>query len=365
MARRSVSVFNLSFLDIMSCGFGAVILVFMIISAQVSVRADKEHVELLGATNRLEEEILNGRKNMVRLLTQVDQRKQRMSNLQEEAKRLQAEIEELKDQLGELDDVSLAARMSVEQLESDIERLEEAKKRLLSEMEAQADSSGGRVRTYVGDGNRQYLTGMKMDGKRILILVDASASMLGRTYTNAIIYRNLSDDQKLRTPKWRSAIDAVDWITTRIPKTSEFQLMAFNTMPWSVVDGSNGKWTKVTDGDKLSAAINRLRTTVPQSGTSLYNVFDAIHNMDRKPDNIYLLTDGLPTQGKNRPANEKKIMPDSRLKFFRQAADRLPGGIPVNILLYPMDGDPDAAGYFWRLAIDTRGSFMTPSRDWP
>jgi hypothetical protein len=30
-----------------------------------------------------------------------------------------------------------------------------------------------------------------------------------------------------------------------------------------------------------------------------------------------------------------------------------------------MDGDPDAAGYFWRLAIDSDGSFMTPSSDWP
>ena len=365
MARRAVSVFNLSFLDIMSCGFGAVILVFMIISAQVSVRADKENIELLGETNRLEEEILDGRKNRVRAQTQVDQRQQRMSNLQEEARRLQAMIDELKEQLGEMDDISLASRMSVEQLESDIDRLEEAKERLLSEMEAQADSSGGRVRTYVGEGNRQYLTGMKMGGKRILILVDASASMLGRTYTNAIIYRNLSDDQKLRTPKWRNAIDAVDWITTRIPKASEFQVMAFNTSPWSVVDGSNGKWTPAADGEKLSAAINRLRTTVPQSGTSLYNVFDAINSMDPKPDNIYLLTDGLPTQGKDRPAKEIKIKPDRRVKFFGQAKERLPGGIPVNILLYPMDGDPDAAGHFWRLAIDTRGSFMTPSRDWP
>jgi hypothetical protein len=364
MARRPVSVFNLSFLDIMSCGFGAVILVYMIISAQVSVRGDKQNSELLGETNRLEEEILDGRKNLVRLNTQVDERRMRMTNLEDEAKRLQAMIEELKEQLGELDDTSLAERLSVEELEADIERLEEAKDRLLSEIKAQ-DGSGNRVRTFVGQGNRQYLTGMKMDGKRILILVDASASMLGRTYINAIVYRNMPDDQKLCTPKWRSAIDAVDWITTRLPKESEFQIMAFNTSPWSVLAGSGGKWVKVGDGAKLTAAIKRLRTTVPQSGTSLYNAFDVINKMERTPDNIYLLTDGLPTQGKNPPGSEQLIKPASRLKFFAQAMDRLPGGIPVNVLLYPMDGDPDAAGYLWRLAIDTRGSFMTPSQDWP
>jgi hypothetical protein len=287
-----------------------------------------------------------------------------MSNLEDEAKRLQEMIEELKEKLGELDDTSLAERMSVEQLEADIERLEEAKDRLLSEIKAQ-EGAGNRVRTFVGRGNRQYLTGMKMDGKRILILVDASASMLGRTYVNAIIYRNMPDEMKLRTPKWRSAIDAVDWITTRMPKESEFQIMAFNTSPWSVISGSGGKWAKVGDGDKLTAAINRLRTTVPESGTSLYNAFDVINKMERKPDNIYLLTDGLPTQGRDAPGSETFVKPNSRLKFFSQAMDRLPGGIPVNILLYPMDGDPDAAGHFWRMAIDTRGSFMTPSQDWP
>jgi hypothetical protein len=365
MARRPVNIFNLSFLDIMSCGFGAVILVFMIISAQVSVRADKQNIELLGETNRIEEEVLDGRKNLVRLRTKVDERRQRMSNLEIEAKRLQAMIDELKEKLSELDEASLASMQSVDQLQADIDRLEEAKKRLLSEIQEQGAGAGKSVRTYVGEGNRQYLTGMKMDGKRILILVDASASMLGRTYINAIVYRNMSESQKLRTPKWRSVIDAVDWITARMPKESKFQIMAFNTQPWSVVDAPNGTWVPVEDGEKLTGAVNRLRVTAPQSGTSLYNVFNAIRAMEQPPDNIYLLTDGLPTQGKSSPSSEKLVRPENRLKFFMQAVDRLPGNIPVNVLLYPMDGDPDAAGYFWRLAIDSRGSFMTPSRDWP
>jgi len=364
MARKRISVFNLSFLDIMSCGFGAVVLVFMIISAQVSVRADAESTELLGETNRLEEEVLDGRKNLVRLQTQVDSRKDRMSDIEEELLRLQAMIADLRDELSTLDQTSLASQQSVEELQSDIERLEEAKERLLAESQAGEDS-GGRVRAYVGEGNRQYLTGMKMDGKRILILIDASASMLGRTYINAIVYRNMPDIQKLRTPKWRSAIDAVDWITARIPQNSEFQLLAFNTKTWPVVDGPGDGWMPAGDGKQLDAAVDRLRTTVPDSGTSLYNAFDYIKSMERKPDNIYLITDGLPTQGKSAPSDERMVRPQNRIKFFADALDRLPGKIPVNVMLYPMDGDPEAAGYLWRLAINTRGSFMTPSSDWP
>jgi len=43
----------------------------------------------------------------------------------------------------------------------------------------------------------------------------------------------------------------------------------------------------------------------------------------------------------------------------------LPTRIPVNIILYHMEGDPDAASAYWRLAMVTRGSFFSPSRDWP
>jgi hypothetical protein len=34
-------------------------------------------------------------------------------------------------------------------------------------------------------------------------------------------------------------------------------------------------------------------------------------------------------------------------------------------MLLPMDGDPDAAGYFWELAVASGGSLLTPARDWP
>jgi len=364
MARKKFTTFNLSFLDIMSCGFGAVILFYMIISAQVSVRADTENVALLGESNRLEDEVLAGRKDMVRLQTRVDESLQRMSSLEIDEQRLQAKIDDLKAKLSELDKTSLAANLSVEQLQSDIERLEEAKQRLLTETAA-GDSQGGQVRSYTGEGNRQYLTGMKMGGKRILILVDASASMLGRTYVNAILYRNMPVSMKLRTPKWRGVIDAVDWLTARVPPDSDFQVLAFNTRAWSVVDGSGGKWVPAGDGVELTAAVKRLRTTVPESGTSFYNVFNAVAAMDPKPDNIYLLTDGLPTQGKSAPQEEKLVKPKDRLQYYAKSLGQLPPNIPVNVLLYPMDGDPDAAGYLWRLAIDTGGSFMTPSSDWP
>jgi len=37
----------------------------------------------------------------------------------------------------------------------------------------------------------------------------------------------------------------------------------------------------------------------------------------------------------------------------------------VNIILYPMEGDPLAADAYWRLAKKTKGAFFCPSRNWP
>ena len=76
MARRQFNVFNLSFLDIMACGLGAVVLFFMIISAQVSFRADQADIKLVSDTFRLEEKVLDGIKNLVRLRTIFEKKKQ-------------------------------------------------------------------------------------------------------------------------------------------------------------------------------------------------------------------------------------------------------------------------------------------------
>jgi hypothetical protein len=86
--------------------------------------------------------------------------------------------------------------------------------------------------------------------------------------------------------------------------------------------------------------------------------------MKPRPDNILLLTDGLPTQGE-KTTSKSTVSGDERLKLFSHATSILPKAVPVNTILFPMEGDPMAAVSFWKLAIDTGGSFLTPTRDWP
>jgi len=58
--RRRINVFGLSFLDAMTCGFGAVVLFFMIINASFGRKSGRMTGELQGEVNRLEDEVLEG-----------------------------------------------------------------------------------------------------------------------------------------------------------------------------------------------------------------------------------------------------------------------------------------------------------------
>ena len=70
------------------------------------------------------------------------------------------------------------------------------------------------------------------------------------------------------------------------------------------------------------------------------------------------------TQGAGGPRGNK-VSGDERQRLYRQAVKMLPRNVPVNIILAPMEGDPMAASEFWQLAQVSRGSFLSPSKDWP
>ena len=87
--------------------------------------------------------------------------------------------------------------------------------------------------------------------------------------------------------------------------------------------------------------------------------------MNPPPDNIVLLTDGLPTQGDRAPRGARPSPARTVSVSSSAPSTRCPAAVPVNVILYPMEGDPLASAAFWKVAMATRGSMMTPSSDWP
>ena len=193
---------------------------------------------------------------------------------------------------------------------------------------------------------------------------DTSASMLDDTIVNVIRRRNLSDAQKRASTKWRQAIKTVEWLVSQLPPDARFQLVTFNVLAQPVLGAAGPDWIDTGDSVSVDKAIDALREVIPGKGTSLLRAFTAIRNLKPRPDNVFLLTDGLPTQGESKPFGNT-VTGKQRLRFFDQAVDELPKGIPVNTILFPMEGDPFAASAFWKLTMASKGSMISPSKDWP
>jgi hypothetical protein len=188
--------------------------------------------------------------------------------------------------------------------------------------------------------------------------------MLDDTIVNIIRRRNLPDEVKIRAEKWQRAVRTVDWLATQIPRDSEFQIYTFAEEAGPVVPGTEGEWLDGGDAQVLDRAVQHVRQVVPRGGTSLWHGFRALEQMRPPPDNLILLADSLPTRGEAAPG-KGTVSPRDRLRLFSRAVDELRPGIPVNVILFPMEGDPMAASAYWKLALGTGGSYLSPPEDWP
>jgi len=364
MARRKTEIFSMSFLDCITCAFGSVVLVYTLINAQGGLRRTTESQSLRAEVSKMEEQVLEGYQQLVVLrnsLLQADDERARTEGL---GTRVLSETERMKLQLADADKETLSRREAIERLKADLKSLEEGARRLEGASK-DASAPGTRVHGFVGTGDRQYLTGLRIGGERILLLVDASASMLDETVVNVIRMRNMSDTRKRMSEKWRRTLSTIDWLAAQMPLDGQFQIYAFNTRTWALQPGSEGRWLKTSDPNALTEALSSLRKVVPAEGTSIENAFIALNALNPRPDNVIMVTDGLPTQGMSAPLIRKTIDGDARLKLFERAFAKYPRNVPLNIILMPMEGDPMAPSAFWAAARNTGGSFMSPSKDWP
>jgi hypothetical protein len=363
MKNRRLSVFSLSFLDCICCGLGAVILLFVIVNAKGAAYRDEVTSDLRGEVSRMEREVLDGKKDLIEARNTLEKILEELAKTEGLSRRITEMIREKKVELAYFENETLASKAHINKLKADLKSLEADVRRLEAGSKAD-DEYGSKLRRFPGVGDRQYLTDLKMGGDRIFMLVDGSASMLADTIVQIIRRRHLKDVEKLKSEKWQQAVATVDWLVTHLPLTSRFQVYTFNESPSPLIEGTRGTWLDAGNVDRLNETVDRLRKVIPQKGTSLVNAVKALTEMKPLPDNIFLLTDSLPTMGARKPLS-KRVSGKKRLKLFKEAVRKLPGGVPVNVIMYPMEGDPLAASVFWRLAAETNGSFFCPSRDWP
>ncbi len=343
--RRNIA-FSLSFLDIMACGFGAVTLLFIILSYNIE---DEVSPNITGTAEieRLEDDLDMEEDNLIKIKDDL-----RLARTTLKAAREKYDALKRQDQIPKVD-LPLDDG-EYKNLEESIKELELA----LIELE-----EGEAQERWYG---KNLMTGLDFSGQQILILVDGSASMLSETVQEGIQlgFAIKSGQATIEdAEKWQWVVKTVIWLVANIGENIAFQIYIFNTGAESAVADTFGQWLS-PDQLVKEEAIEGVRKYSPNSGTSLENVLAEIKALNPRPDLVFLLTDGLPTQGQTRP-NKYMVTPSERRKYFLEALEKIPPSIPVSTILYPLDGDPEAALLYWKLAYDSKGSFITPSRDWP
>ncbi len=161
--RRETESMSLSFLDVITCGFGGIILLLVITKMFEPIRLEESHTELEGLITRYQEELndILGETDVVqreRLMTQenVEQDEIRLSQLQEELVRIRAAV------LATADDASISSELAG-QLAQAKQRLSEEMQRLLTD--------------YRPDPDEYMVGGIPVDSEYIIFIIDTSGSM--------------------------------------------------------------------------------------------------------------------------------------------------------------------------------------------
>ena len=350
--RRRSEGFNLAFLDIMSCGLGAMVLVFILVKYDVS-DSNAEANNLVAEVRLLESQ-------QVRLQQTLDQLRNTSQTETEKIKKLKEKIAQIKQGLSKKESNLKNKKGELTALKNSIATRPIAHKDDLIE-----DDRGG---------EENYLIGLKVEGRRIVVLIDSSASMTDEKLLNIIRRKNSSTQNKKQGPKWLRTKKIVRWLLARTPKVSQLSVLAFND---SIHSLGKSKWVTVNTDRILKDFYEKLDSIVPTGATNLHKGLQAVSRLNAT--DLYIITDGLPTTGESNYAhlnpfsgcssllgNSKSISGECRVKLFRQTVkDASLADVKVNIILLPIEGDPSAVNEYWSWAASTGGLVISPAVTWP
>jgi len=349
--RRETEVFSLAFLDCICCGFGAVILVFILTVSQKK-DADKADVDRAMASLQV------AQKNVALTQEELDRLARVLAATQLELQTINAQSTQ--DQL-KLTDRRRDLLLMLQQTGA----LRDALHSLLGEKKALPTAEVAPPVPIPNIDRRQYLTGVNLHGEFIVFIVRTSGSMLDDTIDTAAARLGDSDDKKREAPKWQRVVQALEWMLASLPPESHFQILLFAEDTTPIIPTRGDDWFSRNDRKTMTDIIDRLHKIVPRGAANLERAFISVRALPRSPSSIVLITDGLPTRSDSL-AIEGDVDEGHRLRFFELAAKQLPPRIPVSTILFPMlTGDPGAPGLYWELANATRGALVSPAKSWP
>jgi hypothetical protein len=322
--RRAVEIFNLSFLDVVSCGFGAIILLLVIVKISEPHVIEQLAVDLSGLVKRLEAEVHRIRGDTTVLNRDLTEREEQLSVQREKLARLKGDLSSVRGEYRTTRNEHEAQTIIESQLATAQQSLTDEMKRLSATPYHRPASSA--------------IGGVPVDSEYIIFIIDTSGSM----NQNA----------------WALVLQKVREVLAIYPRVKGIQVM--NDMGDYMYSQYQGKW--IPDTPARRKAINkRLAGWLPFSNSSpVEGIEAAIRRFYAKDKRIslYIFGDDFARgsiQSVINTVEQLNRADKSGKRRVRIHAVGFPvqfnqGGLPINAVRY--------AALMRKLAEENGGSFV-------
>ena len=169
--RQENEAFSISFLDVITCGFGAIILLLMIAKTGDSPILESAEESLHGIVRELQVQLFEIRGEAKILNRELDARHEQRSEWEERVARLEVELAKEELRYNSVRDDSAVGVIIKGEFELALQKLTAEMKRLLSQK--------GRVRT-------DLIGGIPVDSEYVIFIIDTSGSMVNHHWENMI-----------------------------------------------------------------------------------------------------------------------------------------------------------------------------------
>ena len=332
--RREAQSSALSFMDCICCGFGAVLLLFILTAKAQITNSQEKAKQSNNAADTLDVAIRETK-----------------------AKKLALEKE-----IEALDPPSNAMVSSLAALTAKQERLAqevEDQTKALTALENIAEPTEQPAALDRPSADNSYLSGLQLRAPRAVILLESSGSMLAEDSKTAI--QIIEQGTGAKSKKWLRSKAAVRAVLAAIPKGTQVAIFAMAEETEALSGSSKNPYIDPYDNKALLLFLDRLNQLEASGGADLSKGLQAVNQLNQRASSLLLIGDGLPTAPAPRSGNLSEA---DRVKLFNRAmVSRF--NYPFNTILFPFSGDPSAAGLFWQLSSRTKGITLIPDNDWP
>ena len=332
--RREAQSSALSFMDCICCGFGAVLLLFILTAKKQITQGDENASQAQAAGAALTAAISQAQAQQLALEPALAQT----------APNSESSLQQLQTQQAELAKQIAAAREALDALQS-------------------TESTQQAAPIDRPSADQSYLSGLRLRGPRAVILLESSGSMLAENANTALDL--IQSKAQSSSEKWARAKAAVRAVIAAIPKETQVAVFQMGEQTTPLSGTASAPYIDPYDNRALLQLLERLDQAQASGGANLAEALRTLQKLQTRPSSVLLIGDGLPTAPAPAPAAPRSRLTEiDRVQLFQRAMPLRPNA-PFNTILLPFEGDPSAAGLFWQLSAQTAGVTLIPDNDWP